>query len=232
MRAFLAGACMRRLVAAAVLCLAVAAPALAASNPALWKVRDADTTVYLFGTIHAMKEGVQWHFPALDKALTASGTLYIEAADINPKTLQPLVVKYGLDPAHPLSGKLGKQEIALLKQAATELGIHGGMTTLNMMKPWLAGITIASAPLIKAGYDPKLGVDKQLQARFEQAGKPIKGLESAKQQILFLSQLPESVQLKLLQKSLHEYAHADTMLTRLVHAWKRGDTKALARTIV
>lgn len=221
----------QRVWIAVALCLLGCAPAFAA-HPALWRAHDADTTVYLFGTIHAMKKGVQWHFPALDKALADSRMLYVEAADVNSKTLRPLIVTYGMDPAHPLSDKLGKNQTAQLKQAITQVGIQGGMTVVNMMKPWLAGISLAAASLLKAGYDPKLGVDKQLQARFEKAGKPVTGLETAKQQILLLGKLPEPVQLQLLQKSLHDYTHADTMLKHLVHAWLHGDTKALAKTII
>ncbi|MEL6210543.1 MAG: TraB/GumN family protein, partial [Pseudomonadota bacterium] len=31
-----------------------------AAGPALWKVEDVDTTVYLFGTFHALKPGIEW----------------------------------------------------------------------------------------------------------------------------------------------------------------------------
>ena len=30
------------------------------ADPALWVVRDQDTTVYLFGTIHVLKPGLSW----------------------------------------------------------------------------------------------------------------------------------------------------------------------------
>ena len=57
---------------ATVLALALAVPACAQTpaapppaapgdaDPALWVVRDADTTVYLFGTIHVLKPGLSW----------------------------------------------------------------------------------------------------------------------------------------------------------------------------
>jgi len=28
--------------------------------PALWQVKDADTTIYLFGTVHVLKPGIDW----------------------------------------------------------------------------------------------------------------------------------------------------------------------------
>lgn len=213
------------------ICLLGTAPAWA-SHPALWRASDADTTVYFFGTVHTLTKDTHWHFPALDKALDSSKVLYLEAADINPATVQPLVLKYGLDPAHPLSDKLSPQENALLQQAAEQIGMPGGAAAMNVMKPWLASLTISTAPLLKAGYDPKLGVDKQLQAAMKQAGKPVKGLETARQQIMFFVDMPESVQLHLLRQSLHDYAHAKTQLSAIVDAWEQGDVGAIAQTIV
>ncbi len=221
---------------ALVLCLAGCASTAAThpapsygDHPALWSAHDADTTVYLFGTVHVVKKDAQWHFPALDKALAASKVLYIEATDANKATLRPLIMQYGLDLAHPLSTKISKQENALLQQVAKQMGMP--QRALEMMKPWLAGISIAAAPLLKAGYDPKLGVDKQLQAQFKQAGKPVKGLESAKQQVLMLANLPKPLQLALLRQSLHEYKHADTQLAAILGAWKHGDVEKLAQVV-
>lgn len=224
---------VRSMGMAMLLCIAAATPALAApSHPALWKAHDSDTTVYFFGTVHALKPDTRWHFPALDKALGASKLLYIEAADINPMTVRPLIMQYGFDREHLLSSKLDKKENALLAEAASELGIPGGTARLDTMKPWMAAITIAASPILKAGYDPKLGIDKQLQAQFRKAGKPVKGFETAKQQLLLLATLPDAVQLKFLKKGLHDYAHAEEQMKRIVHAWQTGDTDALGQLVV
>lgn len=40
-----------------------------ASRPALWSVSDADTNVYLFGTIHVLKLGCTWRGSVVDDAL-------------------------------------------------------------------------------------------------------------------------------------------------------------------
>ena len=36
------------------------APAITAARPALWVARDADTTIYFFGTIHLLKPETRW----------------------------------------------------------------------------------------------------------------------------------------------------------------------------
>ncbi len=50
------GRFVRRTIVAASACLALAAGALpAAAQPAFWVIKDADSTIYLLGTIHLLK---------------------------------------------------------------------------------------------------------------------------------------------------------------------------------
>ncbi len=63
----------------AALSLTPAAPAFARSNgPALWEVKDKDTTVYLFGTIHLLPKNSQWRTPKFEKAVQGSQSLVVE----------------------------------------------------------------------------------------------------------------------------------------------------------
>ena len=50
-----------------------------APSPALWEVTGADgARGWLFGTIHALPDGVEWRTPALDEALTQAATLVVD----------------------------------------------------------------------------------------------------------------------------------------------------------
>jgi uncharacterized protein len=199
------------------------------ARPALWMIRRADTTIYLFGTVHLLPNDTDWRYPALDQALAASDSLTIELTDDNSANMQALVLRYGLDPAHPLSQKLDADENATLARAAQAVGIPGGTRTLQIMRPWLAALTLAVAPLVKAGLDPAHGVDKLLKAQMLAAGKPVNGLESAQQQIRFLADLPPAVELAFLRSTLHDVDHGNAELTVLIDAWKSGDTAVIAR---
>jgi uncharacterized protein len=82
-----------------------AAPADArAAKPALWKVYDRDTEIYLFGTVHLLPPGTQWRTAAFDKAAKQSGTLVVETIidEKNPQAfameLARLSVRPGLPP--------------------------------------------------------------------------------------------------------------------------------------
>lgn len=199
------------------------------AKPALWVVKDADTTIYLFGTVHLLPNDTDWRYPALDQALAASDSLTIELTDDDPVRMQALVLQYGLDPGHPLSDKLSAAENATLAKAAQTVGVPGGVNTLQMMRPWLAGLTLAVAPLLKAGLDPAHGVDKLLKAQMLAAGKPVNGLETAEQQIRFLADLPAGVELEFLRSTLRDIDKGSAELTTLIGAWKNGDVAAIAR---
>ena len=42
------------------------------ADPALWVVKDKDTTIYLFGTVHVLKPGTEWLDGGVKKAYDAS----------------------------------------------------------------------------------------------------------------------------------------------------------------
>lgn len=218
-----------RLCAALVVALCASASALA--DPALWVTKSPSATVYLFGTVHVLPEGAPWHDPALDKALAASGALYVEEDDDNPVSMQMLVLKYGMDLQHPLATRLNNADRARLDAAAKTIGVAGGMATLNAMKPWLAALTISIAPIIKAGYDPKSGADRQLESQFKAAGKPVDAFETAASQIRIFAGLSHTLQIDLLHNALDDYAKGPAQIKKLIEAWQAGEVAAIARNV-
>lgn len=209
--------------------LIASTPALAA--PALWVAKSPTATVYLFGTVHVLPDGTKWHYPALDEALAASGKLYVEEDDDSPLTMQMLVLEYGMDLQHPLSGKLDAADHARLAVAAEAVGVVGGAATLNAMRPWLAALTISVAPIVKAGYDPKSGADKQLERDFKAAGKPVGAFETAEEQMKFFADLSPALQLDLLRSALDDYAKGPAQIQALVRDWQTGDVTAIAAVV-
>ncbi|MBM7130552.1 TraB/GumN family protein [Dyella mobilis] len=211
------------------LCLQLLACTCACAHPALWQVKSGNDTVYLFGTVHLLPNDAQWHFPALDQALKQSQSLYIELIDDDQASMAQLVLSYGIDAAHPLSAQLSESDNAALAKAAQLAGLPGGVDALQPMKPWLAALTLSVAPLLKAGLDPAEGVDKQLKAQMTAAGKPVLGLETAEQQIRFLADLPQPMQLGFLRDTLRDVGKTKEELLSLVGAWKDGDVAAIAK---
>lgn len=220
---------VRRLLVGLALALGLSSAAVAA--PALWKIQDADSTIYLFGSIHVLKPNLAWRSPTIDQALKNSGdlTLEIVGAD-DPAVMQPLVLKYGLDPNHPLSGKID----AAAFQKASAMAQAGGVPPqlLNAMRPWLAAVQLSLIPVIQAGYDPKSGVEPILAAEVKADGKPAGAFETPEQQIRFFADLPAKTEVQFLNATLDDADEGVSKIDKMVAAWAAGDVATLEAEFV
>lgn len=211
---------------------APAAPApIQGEGPGLWVVKDADSTLYLFGSVHVLRPTTGWASPRVEAAFDSASDIWFEISNPDDQAaIMPLIQQHGLSPETPLSSRLTPEENAELDAAAQAMGASAAQ--LQPMKPWLAALSLSVAPLIKAGYDPKSGVELVLKARAEAAGKPIHGFETIDKQIGILAGLPDDVQLVFLRETLKDYENAAAKLDEMVEAWARGDVATLDRVTI
>ena len=209
-----------RKLAALLLSLAALFAAVSAqAEPALWVVKGPHATVYLFGSVHALKQDQPWRSPKIDAAIQQSGSLWLEVPNIDDEqSLQPLILQLGLDPQHPLSTKLTKEQIARLDQIAKSVGLPAGEASLDPMKPWLAAVTLGVMPIMQAGFDPKSGVEYTLKPEFDKANKPVKGFETAEQQLHLFADMSDKTQVDYLASELDDY---ESSLRQLPQAHRR-----------
>ena len=204
----------------------------AAANPALWRTGDADTTVYLFGTVHVLPPTVEWRTQKIDSALSGSKAVYFETdLDPAPNDILPALQKLGMyPPSERLSDKLSDQDRAAFQKAANDLGLPAFQ--LDGMRPWLAGITIAEAMITRAGYDSGSGVERKLAPTAIAAGKEIRKLETVEQQLLAFADVPEKAQLRFLMDGVRQMDEEATVLDRMVKAWAAGDIEQLEKIMI
>jgi uncharacterized protein YbaP (TraB family) len=235
----------RRLVAAPAILLAppataqsapapMATPAVTASvsttdaDPALWVVKDKDTTIYLFGTIHVLKPGLSWFDDGVKKAFDSSDELVLEMVQPDQATMQNII----LSKAYSLNGptlieRLPEADRGSYLNAMNSLGIPPA--AFDRAQPWFAATNLSLLPLMKLGYDPKSGPETVLTAAAATEKKAIEGLETPEQQIGYLAGLPDKVQLAFLESTLKELPKTAETMDGMVSAWSRGDPDALAK---
>jgi uncharacterized protein YbaP (TraB family) len=200
------------------------------ATPALWKVKGAKGTVYLFGTVHVMKKDVQWETAKVKDALDGSGTLWLEIADTGADAqakLMPVVRSLGMDAAHPLSTKISKEDVATLDATMKTMG--ASEAAVEPMQPWLVYMTLAILPTVQAGYDPTSGVDHMLQVEATTAKKPIRGFETGEEQMHVLADMPQDQQVAMLHLELSELPDGVKKTNEMVAAWEKGDVEKIAR---
>lgn len=197
------------------------------ADPAIWRVKGAHGTIYLFGSVHVMKPNVEWESAKVKAALTSSDVIYLEIANLDDTAAaQPLAMQFGLDTAHPLSSKISKDDVALLDTAAKSMGMPGE-AMLEPMQPWLVAATLELVPMLKAGYDPTSGIDTKLLAESRGEKKSIKGFETMEEQIHMLADEPMDQQVAELHRQLTELDKSAAQMNDIVVAWEHGDVEKI-----
>lgn len=195
---------MVNLLVSAAIALASASTAPAATplapvanaSPALFVVRDADTTVYLFGTFHALDGRSDWFNDEVRSAFESSNELILET-----------IIPDGPLPSAQARRPFGAPQVASSASflATTKMAINAGKTQ---------------------GMQVDNGADMVLRHTAEIEGKPVEGLETIESQLAMFSRMaaiapsappaapgPAGAPMASLARSMAE----------MQAAWKRGD---------
>jgi uncharacterized protein YbaP (TraB family) len=219
-----------RFLAAAWLALAPLQVALGQEvlHPALWKVQDEDTTIWLFGTVHMLPPGKDWLTGPIAQAVDGSAELVTEVADRSGADTQAALLNRAmLPPRQTLRGLLPPKPRATYEAFMKRHALP--VAAFDRYKPWYAAVVLSSLPLLREGYSAKHGVEAALEQRA--AVRPHGGLETADQQLALLDGLPRGVQLRYLAEVISEYDMIPTEVEKMALAWGTGDAEGLARMI-
>ncbi|WP_169542646.1 TraB/GumN family protein [Sphingomonas baiyangensis] len=225
---------MLRLALLALAALALASPVAPRepqpATPPLWVVRDADTVIWLFGSVHWLKPELGWFDARVRAAFDAADTLVLETPPADPavaRRVQDAIGKTSEGPTLP--ERLPPGYAAKLATALAELGYPEG--AFDRVKPWLAATTLSVLPLRRQGYDPREGVEAVLTDAARRAGKPIIGLEPRAEQLGYFDDLPEEVQMAMLTRQLDNLDAATESTDRVLAAWVAGDAAVLGALV-
>ena len=211
---------------------AAARPVVAQTSmvrPALWSVRDDDTTIYLFGTVHVLKPGVQWFDGGVKRAFDGSDELVLEILEpTDPQAMattmaQAAMARDGIKLSDRLSSDLRQRYQA----AMTANGLPWQM--FEAFNPWMAGMALSVQPLEKLGYQAELGAEKTLTVAAKAAGKRVSALETVEQQLGYFAGLPMAQQVKFLGATVDGLPDMDSQFARLIRHWQQGDPERLAQ---
>jgi uncharacterized protein YbaP (TraB family) len=202
----------------------------ATARPAMWKLADSDTTIYLFGTIHMLPQGQKWRTRAFDSALSGADELVLEVADVDDmmataQAMQKLGMGTSLP---PIMERVPADKRPALKAMIAESGYPEAV--YDRLETWAAALPLMGVTFKRIGLDPTLGVERQIGAPFRKAGKPVRGLETIEQQLGFFDNLSEDAQRALLLSVLEDSAETRAEFAAMVKAWSSGDLAGVART--
>jgi len=201
---------MVNLLAAAALSAGIPAGSTAPPpEPAMFVVRDADTTVYIFGTFHALDGAPSWFDRGIRDAFEQSDELVLET--VLPENDRPAAIgKPGL-PVHAPSVTPSASFLA-----TTQMAINAGQAQ---------------------GMKVDHGADMILRHIAEAEGKSVEGLETLEFQLNMFNSMPPAASPKPARLKAGDPVGEPPMeslskaMSEMQAAWKRGDQKVFVRLL-
>lgn len=208
---------------------APAAAVLPDADPAIWVVKDPDTTIYMFGTFHALDGKSDWFNEEVKTAFDKSNELVLEIPPVEDKSaMQPVIMKYAMDPSgKPLSERLSPAAKEKYAKALAEFGAP--VAAFDKFKPFFPALMIIMTGAQKLGFTGEQGAEAVLTKAAKDGKKPISGLETLDYQMSLFAGMPEADQLKMLEETLVEIDNLGPMFAEMNKHWTSGDAEGMAK---
>lgn len=202
-------------------------------GPAMWKVTDQDSTLYLFGTVHLMQPDIDWQRRDMQAAFDDVGTMFFETLDDDKSALQTSILQrqYGVyPPGEQLSDHLDGINFNRLTAAAYNAEVP--LARLEGFKPWLAADILVVAGADKAGLRYENSADAGMRAKAKQSDKNIRALDDIETYFNAVAKQPDRIQLDAFEKTIKNFNTlvADTKTVNA--AWLIGNTDLLERELI
>ncbi|HRJ02674.1 MAG TPA: TraB/GumN family protein [Hyphomonas sp.] len=200
-----------------------------AGSPAVWTLRDEDTTLYILGTVHLLRPELEWRTAEIDAAIAAADTIIFEADTTSPdagRELMAFFTKEGMfNDGTQLSSLLSAEEKAQLEEALDAVGLP--LAAVEAMKPWFAAINMTNMQILAEGFDPNSGVEKMIEASAAAHGASFEYLETVEQQLGEFARMETCAQIEFLLQSAEAVKQGTGMLDLLVAEWADGDVNGI-----
>lgn len=198
----------------------------AEAAPAIWKVSDADSSVWIFGSIHLLPPDTDWRTDQFDQLLTKADRIYFET-DLGPAA-QASIIALTMQRGFSSDGRLLNEKIdakTMGKVRTMAEAVNVPVSTLLAMEPWMAASTLSLSAMVQAGYDPNVGVDPLLQNEIPVERQGF--LESAEEQMEAIAGGSPEEHLQMLEATLAGGQQAVALIDEMKDAWLAGSADGL-----
>jgi len=223
---------MNHRYAVLMLMIVLAAMSLAAQSPAgesdektfMWRVERGETTLYLLGSVHALKENAYPLPPVIDAAFDEVDVLVfeIDLGDMTAAAIK-MMAAGSLEKGQTLEQVVGPQRWSEFEALISDSGINASL--FNGMKPWMAALTVTAFELTKHGYLSTAGLDTHLSLRAEETGKEKLALETAEFQVSLFAELTPEESLAFLHYTLTDLDTIIPEMDSLYVDWRAGNVE-------
>lgn len=200
------------------------------AGPALWRVSDEDTQIYILGMADLIPPGTDWQSVAFMNAFEKADIIILETDERQEAQagLGPVVQELGLfNDGRTLLDVLSEEQIEKINEVSTSLGAP--LQALAPLKPWLAAVQLGALSAVQQGYQNYPSGLLVLATQAEAAGKPMQFFEKTREQLLrIIASLPEETHVNMLVNAARQISEKPTQGIDVVPFWVAGDVDELA----
>jgi hypothetical protein len=192
-----------------------------------YEVSGGQSTMYLFGSIHAGYEDMYPLVDSVESAFENSETLVLEMdlVNIDQSELIGVVMEYGFySDGDRLSNHVSEETITKILDLIGPDYVD--RASLESIKPWYAAQIVTQIAMDETSFSVDDGVDIYFLSKA--ADKKIIGLETATDQFKPFSLLSSESEVIFLEETLAEISELETGLDELLRFWHDGDYDAVA----
>src|SRR4051812_49005727 len=194
------------------------------ATPALWRVHNGTSTLYLFGSMHILPRGYQWTTPEIERAMNASD-LFIFEVPVDEAALQDqkeFIIQHGLLPRRQsLRSLLSPNEFQAYSAVLRRAGLKPEL--FEHYRPWLAAVMVGLAYLHRDDLVMLKGADDDLMAYARDHGRKFVYLESIRQQMELLTAGDDNGHLRALKNLILTLPQSRSQEKELFETWSSGD---------
>jgi len=200
--------------------------------PMLWKLSDADSSVYLLGSFHMLKAQDYPLDTAVESAYADADVMVFE---LPPEAMQdPGVQGKFLQAAKFSDGRTLREVLPdeIERKLAAFMGSEAAVAGSDSLQPWYLALNMSVMMVVQAGFDPNLGLDMHFMQRAQTDEKQTGGLETIDDQLAALAGAPMEEQIYALEEALKPASEMREKFDVLYQAWRDGDATAVEHEMV
>jgi uncharacterized protein YbaP (TraB family) len=205
-------------------------------RPAIWLLSDADTRIYVFGSLHALSPGLRWRSPAIDRIIREADELVIEVSDreLIERGPNPFDVML-MGKSVPILQRISPERREALARLLRDLKVpEGGFDSLETWAiATLLGLAYMGRHLVGGGgqlpdVEAASGVEAVLITEFRARGRPISGAETGAAVFGAFRRLPLNEQQAMLDEVVDVYRTPVPAGGTYETGWVRGNLDSFA----
>ena len=198
-------------------------------HPALWLAEKDGGKVYIFGSYHILRKGVVWATPALVGAMEKSDGFVFEVpvgTESMPDAQAFIDSRGYLPQGKTLRAMLSPESLTRYQQLLSGLPLKPA--EMDKLRPWLAQLTLSSSFYAERKFSVINGADIRVLAYAVTHKKPVRYLETPRQQLEFFFEAAETTELEGFEALVNNFDSRPASIDTAINAWIDGDVDELS----